>query len=384
LSIAERLNRIDDLLEAEQDPRLGFVLSLGAPIASIDDDVVRVDAFSAPVDSTSRLGGDWVDAFRTIDGRLVISVGDVMGSGLGAAGAMLAARQALRGVALIDADPGVILLAVDRVLRMQHPELFCSAFVAVVDPVTQRASYANAGHPLPYLWFPDRSIRQLRGRALPLGIDPQPAYPVEHTDVPPGCAFILYTDGLVEWKHDAIAGEAALEQALTGLAIDEEESPAQTIRYAVAPPIIRDDIAVMVARLKPVTPVRRWRFDPMWQDAARRVRTELADELRKVGIGEAVAFDAELVLPELIGNAIHHAPGTIEVVLDHRGDVVLHVLDKGPGFHFHPRLPHDLYSETGRGIYLISRLAREFTVQRRPGGGTHARVVLARSKGYRT
>ena len=180
------MNRIEDLLEADQDPRLGFVLSLGAPIASIDDDVVRVDAFSSPVDSRSRLGGDWVDAFRTIDGRLVISVGDVMGSGLGAAGAMLAARQALRAVALIDADPGMILLAVDRVMRMQHPDLFCSAFVAVVDPVTQRASYANAGHPLPYLWFPDRSIRQLRGRALPLGIDLQPAYPVEQTDVPPG------------------------------------------------------------------------------------------------------------------------------------------------------------------------------------------------------
>ena len=72
----------------------------------------------------------------------------------------------------------------------------------------------------------------------------------------------------------------------------------------------------------------------------------------------------------------HALPGAADVILERRnGDYVLHVLDKGPGFHFSPRLPPDLYSEYGRGLFLVSRLARDFTVERRAGTG-HACIVL--------
>jgi anti-sigma regulatory factor (Ser/Thr protein kinase) len=79
-----------------------------------------------------------------------------------------------------------------------------------------------------------------------------------------------------------------------------------------------------------------------------------------------------------MGNAIRYAEGTIELILVRRDErIVLHVLDKGPGFQFSPRLPPDLYSEFGRGLFLISKLGTDFTVERRPGGGSHARIVLA-------
>jgi anti-sigma regulatory factor (Ser/Thr protein kinase) len=78
-----------------------------------------------------------------------------------------------------------------------------------------------------------------------------------------------------------------------------------------------------------------------------------------------------------MANLVRHAPGTVELVFQRQGKgLVLHVLDKGPGFQFTPRLPVDLFSQSGRGIFLIAQLAADFSVERRPGGGSHARIVL--------
>ena len=55
---------------------------------------------------------------------------------------------------------------------------------------------------------------------------------------------------------------------------------------------------------------------------------------------------------------------------------MLHVFDEGPGFMYLPRLPRDVYAESGRGLYLVSALAEDFHVSRRSGKGSHARAVL--------
>jgi anti-sigma regulatory factor (Ser/Thr protein kinase) len=91
----------------------------------------------------------------------------------------------------------------------------------------------------------------------------------------------------------------------------------------------------------------------------------------------ARVIDVELIFAELIGNALHHAPGTVELILEAHDDrVVLHLLDKGPGFAFSPRLPSDLYSEVGRGVFLVAHFATSFIVERRAGGGSHARITF--------
>ena len=88
-------------------------------------------------------------------------------------------------------------------------------------------------------------------------------------------------------------------------------------------------------------------------------------------------MDVELIFAELIGNALRHAPGTVELILEtHEDRVVMHLLDKGPGFAFSPRLPSDLYSEAGRGLFLIAYFATNFVVERRAGGGSHARITF--------
>jgi anti-sigma regulatory factor (Ser/Thr protein kinase) len=96
------------------------------------------------------------------------------------------------------------------------------------------------------------------------------------------------------------------------------------------------------------------------------------------GGGFEDVYAAELVFGELVGNAVRHAPGRVEVTIDWSTSApVLHVLDRGPGFRHTPVLPDDPYSEYGRGLFLISSLTDDFRVSRRPNGGSHARAVLS-------
>ena len=81
---------------------------------------------------------------------------------------------------------------------------------------------------------------------------------------------------------------------------------------------------------------------------------------------------------ELVGNVVRYAPGSITAILDVScPSPVLHVLDDGRGFEFRPRLPVDLLSERGRGLFLVTAFSEELSVERRRAGGSHARAVLA-------
>jgi anti-sigma regulatory factor (Ser/Thr protein kinase) len=63
--------------------------------------------------------------------------------------------------------------------------------------------------------------------------------------------------------------------------------------------------------------------------------------------------------------------------LEFREDAaVLHVIDKGPGFRYDPALPENLWSEGGRGLFLVSNLARNVHVEQLPGLGSHVIVTL--------
>lgn len=323
------------------------------------------------------IGGDWYDVFPLADGRFIISIGDVQGSGLEAAVAMIGVRQTLRGVAHIHADPIIMLEAADRTLQQQYHERFVTTFVAVVDPVTQSCTYANAGHPPPLLRLEDGSVRRLSEGGIPLGV---PGFDhslnAVHMHLPPHAMLVLYTDGVTENSRNILEGERSLSAAV-GAVDPEEPHTARRLYDAVLPAHARDDVAMLTMYVQAGTPVRRWRFDPRWHDAASRVRDEITDELVTRSFAPAEIFDFEMIFAELMGNLVRYAPGTAEVILETRpAGFVLHVLDKGPGFQFLPRLPSDLFSQSGRGLYLISHLASEFTVEHRPGGGSHARVVL--------
>jgi signal transduction histidine kinase len=120
----------------------------------------------------------------------------------------------------------------------------------------------------------------------------------------------------------------------------------------------------------------RWRFDPRDWRRAYDVRETIVEALQ-LHARDADLPAAELVFGELIGNAVRHAPGSIDVELsiDDPAQPVLHVIDDGPGYSSHTELPAD-DAESGRGLYLVAKLTREFTVGKAADRGAHARAVL--------
>lgn len=127
-----------------------------------------------------------------------------------------------------------------------------------------------------------------------------------------------------------------------------------------------------------VPPQQRWTFDVADAQAAQAARRGFGEVLALRGASHEDVSAAEVVFGELVGNVVRYAPGPIEVTLDWSGPApVLHVLDKGPGFRHIAILPKDIFSESGRGLFLISFLTQDFHVSMRPTGGSHARAVLS-------
>jgi anti-sigma regulatory factor (Ser/Thr protein kinase) len=163
--------------------------------------------------------------------------------------------------------------------------------------------------------------------------------------------------------------------------------PAQAIRDAVfrgAP--AKDDVAILVMEMSGATadasgnrpPIERRFFDASDAVAGQAARRAFTEGLRARGTDPDCIANAEVVFGELVSNAARYAPGLIEVAVDWTGTApVLHVLDAGPGVRHVPALPRDVFSESGRGLFIISELSDDFSVAKRPQGGSHARAVIA-------
>ncbi len=351
--------------------------SLAAHLPTVDG--ITFDAVYQAGTSDLEVGGDWYDAFRLGDGRIVISIGDVAGSGLGAAVTMGRMRQAIRVAAQIQVEPGAILTAADRALRAEEPDRIVTAFVGVIDNVDGTLAYASAGHPAPLLRRADGTIVELTLGSLPLGLRERSDEASATVALEPGSIIVLYTDGLTESTRDVIEGERRLREALEIQAAAVSANPAREIHDLVLHDGAHDDVAILTVRIgTTAVPSARWTLDVRDAAAASAIRVAIVAELVTAGANTESAMAAELVFSELIGNVVRHAPGRAEIRLDWSGGApVLHVLDEGPGFQYVGSLPKDLLSESGRGLFLVGALSDGILVLRRPGIGSHARAILA-------
>lgn len=342
-------------------------------------------SFYRPGMDEAKIGGDWYDALQLGDGRVMLSIGDVCGSGLDAAVAMASVRQVFRGAAHINPEPGMLLEAADKTLRAENPESLVTAFVGIFDPITSLLTYASAGHPHPFIRHADGTVEQLDSSGGPLGLPFRLERTVQSCSMPIGSMLVLYTDGLTEATKDPIAGEDLVRESLSDDEVRKAPNVALAIHDAVIEDVSRDDVAVLtvehIERNDAAERLTHWSFDVRDPDAARDVRKEFLDHLRRGDMGPEGLANAELVFSELVGNVVRYAPRWVDITLDWSGSApVLHVLDGGPGFQHIPRLPDNVLSERGRGLYIVARLTHEFHVTKRPHGGSHARAVLLRAE----
>ncbi|MGC9669348.1 ATP-binding protein [Planosporangium sp. 12N6] len=120
-----------------------------------------------------------------------------------------------------------------------------------------------------------------------------------------------------------------------------------------------------------------WLVEPPTATAASELRIEVGAFLRRHAADPADVDDAEVVVSELIGNAVEHAGGPIWVSLDWTAaQPVLTVHDLGVSFTLDPSRP-EATSLRGRGLWLVSRLARDLELVAKRGGGKRVRATLA-------
>jgi PAS domain S-box-containing protein len=211
---------------------------------------VTFDAVYLPGKSEAEIGGDWYDAFMLADGRIVISIGDVVGSGLRAAVTMTKIREAIRTAALANPDPAAVLALADVALKLDDAETMATAMIGLLDPASRTLTCAAAGHPGPLMYVPGAAVSEpFLERALPLGLRTGEPMRSRTIALPAGAFLAFFTDGLVESTRDAFEGERRLRAALADPAVRAARHPAAAIREAVLFDGARDDVAILTLRL---------------------------------------------------------------------------------------------------------------------------------------
>ncbi|MFE2937491.1 SpoIIE family protein phosphatase [Streptomyces sp. NPDC059255] len=238
---------------------------------------------------------------------------------------------------------------------------------AVYDPASGRCTVARAGHPPPALVHPDGTAEFLDLPAgLPLGLGGLPYETTEFT-LPEGSRLVLYTDGLVEDRRwDIDVGLERLRTTLAGTTGPDPEATCESVLTALVPDRPGDDIAVLVARVRRIEADRiaEWSVPPD-PAAVAGVRAEVSDRLTAWGLEEA-AFTTELVLSELITNAIRYATGPIGVRLLRDRTLICEVSDtSSTSPHLRTAAATD---EGGRGLFLVAQFADRWGTRYTAGG----------------
>jgi hypothetical protein len=199
----------------------------------------------------------------------------------------------------------------------------------------------------------------------PLGLGSHPFETFE-LRLPEDSRLVLFTDGLIENRdRDIDTGLDLLLRALEGRGRTPEET-CQAAIDATLPAHPSDDIALLVARTRLLEPSRvaQWEVQPD-PAAVAPVRTECGVQLRAWGL-EDIGFTTELILSELITNAIRYGSPPIRVRLLHDRSLICEVSD---GSSTSPRVRRAATTdEGGRGLFLVAQSAQRWGTRYTSGG----------------
>ena len=340
-----------------------------------------------PGTTATEVGGDWFDVIELPGHRTALVIGDVMGRGLRAAVAMGELRTAVRTLAQLDLEPAEVLSHLDEIARglgapigtqqsrthkSRGPELsevyLATCVYAVYDPVTRRCTFANAGHLPPVLVEPGEEALLLDvPPGMPLGVGGEPFEEVE-VELPEGALLALYTDGLVESRdHPLDEGLSAFRRALTDPARPLEDV-CDRVLTSLDTGHGEDDIALLMARIQglPSEAVGDWRL-PREPRSVGRAR-ELARTQLKAWDLEPLVDTVELLVSELVTNALRYGEGEIRLRLLRDRSLVCEVWDAGL---VQPRRRRARDTdEGGRGLQLVGLLSSSWGSRRTPRGKT--------------
>ncbi|KIF07508.1 histidine kinase [Streptomyces sp. RSD-27] len=344
------------------------------PRALPEQSAVDVAHFYLP--AQSGVGGDWFDVIPLPGCRVALVVGDVVGHGLHAAATMGRLRTAVHNFSSLDLAPDEILARLDDLVqRIDHDDeggdtsgsvLGATCLYAVYDPVSRRCTMARAGHLPPLVAAPDGTTEIVDLPAgPPLGLGGMP-FETAELDLAEGSRLVLYTDGLIEERgRDIGEGLELLRTALSGADGDPRET-CQEVLDLLLPTRPADDVALLVARTRTLGPDRVAEWDvPFEASAVGEIRNAAARTVDGWGLPE-LGFATELILSELVTNALRHGSAPVRVRLLHDHGLTCEVWDGSS------TAPHLRYAATtdegGRGLFLVAQLSEHWGTRYTPGG----------------
>ncbi|KQW07217.1 histidine kinase [Streptomyces sp. Root369] len=322
------------------------------------------------------VGGDWFDVLPLSGARVALVVGDVVGHGLHAAATMGRLRTAVHNFSALDLPPDELLALLDELVARidqdeaeesgNSPVTGATCLYAVYDPVTRLCTIARAGHPPPALIHPDGSVEYPDVPAgPPLGLGGLP-FETADLELAEGSRLVLYTDGLVEDRERDI--DVGLELLRTALeqAGPSPEDTCRAVLDARPPARATDDIALIVARTRALAADRiaEWQV-PADPAAVSDVRAAVSRQLARWDL-EELGFTTELILSELVTNAIRYGGGPIQVRMLYDRTLICEVFDSSS------TSPHLRYAamtdEGGRGLFLVAQLSDRWGTRYTPEG----------------
>ncbi|MFB4297680.1 SpoIIE family protein phosphatase [Actinomadura sp. NTSP31] len=170
---------------------------------------LRLSARYAPSTITAQVGGDWYDGFPLPDGGTAVIIGDATGSDIDATATMSRLSSMMRGISVVCQEPPEEVL---RHLDMANRTLVQEATGTCVYAVVKGSgagpwelSYSSAGHLPPLLTTQNGETRYLEeGGGLMLGTGFDLPRPGARIPLPAHSTVLMYTDGLVERRGEAI------------------------------------------------------------------------------------------------------------------------------------------------------------------------------------
>ncbi|MGW3245239.1 SpoIIE family protein phosphatase [Streptomyces sp. NPDC001070] len=316
-------------------------------------------------------GGAWFDVIALPGARTALAVGDVKGRGVEAATTMGQLRTVIHSLAALDLQPEELLarlsdtatrLAEERAALpagdpLHREPLTAECVIAVYDPLDLTCTIALAGHPQPIAVFPDGAIESLPVSPGPLLAEKGNA-PFSATTVtlPESTTLVFGISTLTDQLRTPSGSLHSLLERYGGGPLQElSDSFAYAIKNGSQP----GDLLMLLARTR-AFPRERVLTCPLPNDAeaAPIARSMARRRLAQWRIDEETAFTTELIVSELVGNAVRYGtpPLQLRLVLD--AALTCEVSDAGASA---PHLKHArALDETGRGLFIVSRCADQW------------------------
>ena len=202
--------RVEDMVaERTEQMRRAAELQSGMLPAS----PYRQDGFEIAAHFTAarEISGDFYDWYPSGAGRVVLTLGDVMGKGLPASLMMATARAALRGVAGVSPlEIGIKQAAAVMSTALEVNDAYVTVFHCAFDPRSGEVDYVDAGHGHARVLRGSGGQEVLGRRSAPIGMFPDTEFVSGKVMLAPGDSLVVFSDGLLDLRPDLATKEVQL------------------------------------------------------------------------------------------------------------------------------------------------------------------------------